>query len=170
MAGGNFALNAMGHIETTKENCIAVAVDESFSTGKFTVELIANGGADADNDNGIIFGLEDKNIDYFWETGRSYYFLFVSDNCSLYLAKVAYNDQPWTELRSVILAEAGVVYSHGASIKITAEVLEGGVINCYANDQLIFSYEDEDPLTGTGFGLRGEWKGVSWQSISIENN
>ncbi len=170
MGSGNFVLNSMGHIETTTEDNIAVIMDESFSTGKISVELIANGGEEADNDNGFIFGLEDVPLDYFWEQGRSYYFLFVSDNCSLYLAKVAYNGQPWTELRSVVLSEAGIVYSHGSSIKISAEVEEGGTIKCYANDQLIFTYEDEEPLTGTGYGLRGEWSGVSWKSLTVEKN
>lgn len=170
MGSGNFVINALGHVETTMEDCIAVAMDESFTTGKISVELVANGGEEADNDNGFIFGLEDVPFDYFWEQGRSYYFLFVSDNCSLYLAKVAYNGEPWTELRCVSLLDAGIVYSHGASIKITAEVEEGGVIKCYANDQLVFEYTDEDPLTGTGYGLRGEWSGVSWKSLTVEAN
>jgi hypothetical protein len=170
IGSGNFELNSLGHIETTGKDNIVVAMDETFTTGKISVELVANGGEEADNDNGFIFGLEENDLEYFWELGRSYYFLFVSDNCSLYLAKVAYNDQPWTELKSVILSEAGITYSHGATIKISAEVLEGGIINCYANDELVFSYEDSEPLTGTGYGLRGEWEGVSWKSITVEKN
>ena len=71
-------------------------------------------------------------------------------------------------IRVASFADCGVVYSHGATIAITAEVAEGGVISCYANDQLIFTYTDEDPLEGTGYGIRGEWAGVSWTELTVE--
>jgi hypothetical protein len=48
--------------------------------------------------------------------------------------------------------------------------LEGGVIKCYADGQLIIEYTDPDPLTGEGYGIRGEWKGVSWQNLTVEKN
>ena len=170
MACGEFMINSLGDIETATDDNIAVVLGDTFKTGKISATLVANGGDEADNDNGIIFGLEDIPLDYFWEADRPYYFLFVSDDCSLYLAKVAYNDQPWTPLVIEKLDAKGIIYSHGSPITIAAEVLDGGVINCYADGQLVFSYTDADPLEGEGYGIRGEWQGVSWQDLVVEKN
>ncbi len=170
IACGDFTVNALGDIETTSTDNIAVVMDDGFKTGKISATLVANGGEEADNDNGIIFGLEEIPLDYFWEEGRPYYFLFVSDACGLYLAKVAYNDTPWTVIAEISLADHGIIYSHGSPITITAEVAEGGVIKCYADNQLIIEYTDPDPLTGEGYGIRGEWEGVSWQNLTVEKN
>jgi hypothetical protein len=167
-AYGKSDINSNGDIEIIDKKSIAVVVNDSFSTGKISTEFVANRGADYDNDNGIIFGLEDFPLHSFWETGRSYYFLLVSDNGSLYLAKVAYNDNPWEELKSVHLSDAGIIYSNGDTIEIAAEVLDNGIIKCYANDKLIFTYRDEEPLTGQGYGIRGEWEGVSWKELSVQ--
>ncbi len=167
-ACGEFDINSNGDIETISENSIAVVVNDSFSTGKISAKFVSNGGSEYDNDNGIIFGLEDISRHHFLNQGRSYYFLIVSDNGSLYLAKVAYNDNPWEELKFVHLSDAGIIYSHGDTIEIAAEVLDNGIIKCYANNKLIFTYRDEEPLTGHGYGIRGEWEGVSWKELSVQ--
>ncbi|MBO7253789.1 MAG: hypothetical protein J6V36_00625, partial [Clostridia bacterium] len=172
-ASGDFGVNALNQIESTADQSIAVVVDETFKTGKISAKFVANGGTAVDNDNGIIFGLApatDEDSNYFWEGGRSYYFLFVSDACELYLAKVSHNGIGWNEIKKVSLLEQGITYYHGSEITITAEVLEGGVIKCYADDKLIIEYTDSDPLTGEGYGLRGEWSGVAWDSLTVEKN
>ncbi|MGM9637065.1 MAG: hypothetical protein ACI3YK_03660 [Eubacteriales bacterium] len=147
-----------------------VVTNDTMSAG--TLEATFTSVADStQNDNGIVFCIgenvgEDSYYNYFWEDPSytpPYYFLFVSDASTLYLAKVA-SGVAWTVLAN---AEGQEIpgYAHGLSVTIKVEFDGQGHIQCYANDLLIIDYQDPNPLTGDRYGIRAEVAGVSYESV-----
>ena len=155
-----------------KAGYLALTVTEvsvfGMSSGKLTATFTGLAGSDA-NDNGIVFGMADfEEGSFFWEAGApTYYFLFVSDRGSLYLAKVAYQGNNWTVC--VDTAETIEGYVHGDQVTITAEWDGTGNIKCYANDTLMIEYTDPDPFVGTRYGVRCEVAGVVYHSVEAEH-
>ena len=149
-------------------NYMAIVNNDTMSSGKITATFTGLAGSDA-NDNGIVFGMADfEEGSFFWEAGApTYYFLFVSDRGSLYLAKVAYQGNNWTVC--VDTAETIEGYVHGDQVTITAEWDGTGNIKCYANDTLMIEYTDPDPFVGTRYGVRCEVAGVVYHSVEAEH-
>ena len=116
-ASGEFSFDEGDALSTTENNMFIVTNDR-MAKGKITATFSAP--EQNINDNGIIFGMtEDTDEQYFfWEDGPTYYFLFVSDDCTLYLAKVSYNGQPWTEIKVTAPIPN---YKHGDVITISVE-------------------------------------------------
>ena len=121
------------------------------------------------NDNGIIFGMMDDEYEqyYFWEDGPTYYFLFVSDAGTLYLAKASDNGQPWTEL---YISQPIPNYKHGDSITISVEFDGEGAIDCYANDEWLISYYDYAWTGGARYGIRCEVPGVCYTEVIADSD
>ena len=156
-----------GEVTSDSGNYMAIFSNDKMSSGKITATFTGLAGSDA-NDNGIVFGMEDfEEGSFFWEDGPTYYFLFVSDRGSLYLAKVRYNGNPWTVC--VDTAETIEGYVHGDQVTITAEWDGAGNIKCYANGTLMIDYNDADPFVGTNYGVRCEVAGVVYHSVVAEH-
>ena len=134
--------------------------------GKITATFTAP--AQYNNDNGIIFGMKDDEYEqyYFWEDGPTYYFLFVSDDATLYLAKVSSNGQPWTEL---YISSPIPNYVHGDMIDISVEFDGEGFIDCYANGEWLISYYDENWTGGERYGIRCEVPEVSYMEVLVDH-
>lgn len=145
-------------------NSMFIFTNETLEDGILTATFMAPEG-DV-NDNGIIFGMEDDvdKLYYYWEDGPAYYFLFVSDDCSLYLAKVSFYGNPWEPLEVVPLPD----YQHGDEVTISVDYNGYGDIYCYANGELLINYTDIDYLEGGRFGIRCEVPGVAYTSIVAE--
>jgi hypothetical protein len=111
-ASGEFDMENACALSKT-ENCMFVVTNDRLPSGKITATFKAP--EQYVNDNGIIFGMEENtNEQYtFWEDGPMYYFLFVSDDATLYLAKVGYDGEPWTELQVSAPIEN---YQHGEKV------------------------------------------------------
>jgi hypothetical protein len=103
---------------------------------------------------------------FFWEDGPAYYFLFVSDIGTLYLAKVSVFGAPWTELLVTGLIPE---YTHGDTITIAAEFDGQGNIDCYANGELMISVHDDNFLYGSRYGIRCEVPEVAYHSLIAEH-
>lgn len=152
-------------------NSMFIVTNDRMSAGKLTANFTSLEGSEA-NDNGIIFGMEEMTEDgayWFWEEpyyAPRYYFLFVSDAGTLYLAKVAYNGNPWTVCQ---VSEQIIGYGHGGTVTISVEFDGNGTINCYANDELLIEYKDTDPLTGDRYGIRCEVPGVVYHEVIAEH-
>ena len=145
-------------------------------SGKFT-----SAADNKSNDNGIVFCLqggaikdiieavgEDYNP-YFFENDYAYYFLLCADGGGMGLAKVYWNTTAWSWLVPPKSDMEGYQYQHGDTFTLTADVKDGGVIDCYFNGQLMFSYTDTDPIVGGGgFGARLEEMGVVLHELTIE--
>ena len=165
-ASGEFSFDEGDALSTTENNMFIVTNDR-MAKGKLTATFTAP--VQNINDNGIIFGMvEDTDEQYFfWEDGPTYYFLFVSDNCNLYLAKVSYNGQPWTE----IMVTAPITgYSHGDVITISVEFDGEGCIDCYANDEWMISVYDDDWSGGSRYGIRCEVPEVVYTDVIADHD
>ena len=104
---------------------------------------------------------------YFWEDGPTYYFLFVSDDANLYLAKASDNGHPWTELH---ISSPIPNYKHGDTITISVEFDGEGFIDCYANEEWLISYYD-DAWTGGGiYGIRCEVPEVCYTDVIVDHD
>ena len=164
-ASGEFSF-ADGDALSTTDNNMFIVTNDRMATGKLTATFTAP--VQDVNDNGIIFGMTEVENDqyYFWEDGATYYFLFVSDNCNLYLAKVSYNGQPWTELH---VTAPIYNYQHGQTITISVEFDGEGSIDCYANDEWLISYFDPDWTGGAGYGIRCEVPDVCYSDLIVDH-
>ncbi|MBQ1232874.1 MAG: hypothetical protein IIU63_05080 [Clostridia bacterium] len=152
---------------STKENSMFIVTNDRLASGKITATFTAP--AQYINDNGIIFGMEEDVNEqyYFWEDGPTYYFLFVSDDATLYLAKVGYDGEPWTELQVSAPIEN---YQHGDMITISVELDGEGSIDCYANDECLIYYYDDDWSGGSRYGIRCEVPGVLYSEVIADHS
>gem|GEM_PF-2266429 len=142
-----------------------IVTNDEMSAGKLSCTL--TGVVNSPSDSGIVFCVEpDVNEDiWFFEGGPAYYMLFASDGCTLYLSKVSFNGAPWTVLANVAIPG----FQHGDEITITAEFDGQGNIKGYANGELLIDYTDSMPLEGSGYGVRGEIRGVSYSDVTAEH-
>ena len=165
-ASGEFSFDEGDALSTTENNMFIVTNDR-MAKGKLTATFSAP--EQNINDNGIIFGMtEDTDEQYFfWEDGPTYYFLFVSDDCTLYLAKVSYNGQPWTELKVTAPIPN---YTHGDVITISVEFDGEGCIDCYANEEWLISVYDEEWSGGSRYGIRCEVPGVIYTDVIADQD
>ena len=164
-ASGEFSFDEGDALSTTENNMFIVTNDR-MAKGKITATFSAP--EQNINDNGIIFGMtEDTDEQYFfWEDGPTYYFLFVSDDCTLYLAKVSYNGQPWTEIKVTAPIPN---YKHGDVITISVEFDGEGFIDCYANDELLIMEFDDAWSGGSRYGIRCEVPGVVYTDVIADH-
>ena len=164
-ASGEFSFDE-GDAMSTTENNMFIVTNDRMVKGKITATFSAP--EQNINDNGIIFGMtEDTDEQYFfWEDGPTYYFLFVSDDCTLYLAKVSYNGQPWNEIK---VSTQIPNYKHGDVVTITVEFDGEGCIDCYVNDEWLISEFDEDWSGGGRYGIRCEVPGVVYTDVIADD-
>ena len=164
-ASGEFSFDEGDALSTTENNMFIVTNDR-MAKGKITATFSAP--EQNINDNGIIFGMtEDTDEQYFfWEDGPTYYFLFVSDDCTLYLAKVSFNGQAWTELK---VTAPIANYKHGDVITISVEFDGEGFIDCYANDEWLISVYDDAWSGGSRYGIRCEVPGVVYTDVIADH-
>ena len=163
-ASGEFSFDE-GDALSVAENNMFIVTNDRMGKGKITATFTAP--VQNINDNGIIFGMtEDTDEQYFfWEDGPTYYFLFVSDDCTLYLAKASYNGQPWTELKVTAPIPN---YKHGDVITISVEFDGEGAIDCYANEEWLISIYDDEWVGGSRYGIRCEVPGVVYTEVVVD--
>ena len=165
-ASGEFSFE-YGDALSTKDNNMFIVTNDRVSKGKITATFTAPD--QYVNDNGIIFGMMEDEYDqyYFWEDGPTYYFLFVSDDATLYLAKVSDNGQPWTELQ---ISQPIPNYKHGDVITISVEFDGEGYMDCYANDEWLISHFDPAWTGGARYGIRCEVPGVCYTDVIVDHD
>lgn len=165
-ASGEFSFE-YGDALSVSNNNMFIVTNDGIGRGKITAVFTAP--EQHNNDNGIVFGMmnDEYNQFYFWEDGPTYYFLFVSDDATLYLAKVSSNGQPWTELR---VSAPIPNYTHGDTIAISVEFDGEGFIDCYANDELLIEYYDDSWTGGTRYGIRCEVPEVCYTDVIVDSS
>jgi hypothetical protein len=164
-ASGEFSFEYGDAVSVTDNNMFIVTNDR-LPKGKITATFQAPD--QHNNDNGIVFGMIDDEYEqyYFWEDGPTYYFLFVSDDANLYLAKVSDNGAPWTELQIVPIPN----YKHGDTVTISVEFDGEGFIDCYANEEWLISYYDENWSGGARYGIRCEVPDVCYTNVTVDHD
>ena len=164
-ASGEFSFEYGDAVSVTDNNMFIVTNDR-LPKGKITATFQAPD--QHNNDNGIVFGMIDDEYEqyYFWEDGPTYYFLFVSDDANLYLAKVSDNGNPWTELQIVPIPN----YKHGDTVTISVEFDGEGFIDCYANEEWLISYYDENWSGGARYGIRCEVPDVCYSNVTVDHD
>ena len=165
-ASGEFDLEDACALSKTN-NSMFIVTNDRMASGKITATFQAP--AQYVNDNGIIFGMEEDTSEqyFFWEDGPMYYFLFVSDDATLYLAKVGYDGNPWTELQVTAPIED---YEHGDLITISVEFDGEGSIDCYVNGECLIFYYDDDWSGGSRYGIRCEVPGVLYTEVIADHS
>ncbi len=165
-ANGEFSFE-YGDALSNSNNNMFIVTNDRLPHGKITATFTAP--EQYQNDNGIVFGMVDDEYEqyYFWEDGPTYYFLFVSDDCNLYLAKVGYNGLAWTVL--YITQTPIPNYKHGDTITISVEFDGEGFIDCYANDEMLITRFDIDWTGGARYGLRCEVPGVIYSDFIVDH-
>jgi hypothetical protein len=164
-AAGEFSFEYGDAVSVTDNNMFIVTNDR-LPKGKITATFQAPD--QHNNDNGIVFGMIDDEYEqyYFWEDGPTYYFLFVSDDANLYLAKVSDNGAPWTELQIVPIPN----YKHGDTVTISVEFDGEGFIDCYANEEWLISYYDDNWSGGARYGIRCEVPDVCYTNVVVDHD
>jgi hypothetical protein len=164
-AAGEFSFEYGDAVSVTDNNMFIVTNDR-LPKGKITATFQAPD--QHNNDNGIVFGMIDDEYEqyYFWEDGPTYYFLFVSDDATLYLAKVSDNGAPWTELQIVPIPN----YKHGDTVTISVEFDGEGFIDCYANEEWLISYYDDNWSGGARYGIRCEVPDVCYTNVIADHD
>lgn len=169
-ASGDFITDD-GKLNSDMNHSLLVVTNDRMSAGKLTATFTSAAGS-TENDNGIVFGMEENTSDdayYFWEEtnyAAPYYMLFVSDNKTLYLARVACNGEAWHELAQ---SQAIIGYDHGGTVTVSVEFDGQGKINCYANGELLIEYQDDAGPRGSRYGVRCEAMGVVYDSLIAEH-
>ncbi len=165
-ASGEFSFE-YGDAQSISNNNMFIVTNDRMPHGKITATFSAP--EQHNNDNGIVFGMMDDEYEqyYFWEDGPTYYFLFVSDDATLYLAKASCNGQPWTEL---YISEPIPNYAHGDMISISVEYDGEGFIDCYANGEWMISYYDENWTGGERYGIRCEVPDVCYTEVIVDHD
>ena len=163
---GEFSFEYGDAVSTTENNMFVVTNDRLYK-GKITATFTAPD--QYINDNGIIFGMKEDEYQqyYFWEDGPTYYFLFVSDDATLYLAKVSDNGNPWTELH---ITAPIPNYKHGDTVTISVEFDGEGFIDCYVNEEWLISYYDEAWTGGGLYGIRCEVPEVCYTDVVVDHD
>lgn len=146
-------------VTTFASNSLAIDNVTPFTYG--TIEATVT--QSSANDAGIIFKCEDNGLDSFWEGTVAYYFYFLSKDGTVYLGKTDYGN--WSEL-AVSSKLPG--YSVGTPVDLKV-VLKGTKILCFANDQLMFGYKDNNPILGTSYGIRAGNSEVYFTDVTVSS-
>ena len=146
-------------VTTFASNSLAIDNVTPFAYG--TIEATVT--QSSANDAGIIFKCEDNGLDSFWEGTVAYYFYFLSKDGTVYLGKTDYGN--WSEL-AVSSKLPG--YSVGTPVDLKI-VLKGTKILCFANDQLMFGYKDNNPILGTSYGFRAGNSEVYFTDVTVSS-
>lgn len=157
---GSMSLDEYNDYVSDSADTIAVYKD-SISGSKYSVSVTLTKGA-ANEDDGIVFGLSDNGQSDFWENnGVSYYFFFISKDNTAYLGKVNANEDDVWEMLDVshVLATA-------TTYDIKVEV-DGNLIKCYVDGDLMIEYTAEDMLTGNLVGIRAGGKGAIYSELVV---
>jgi hypothetical protein len=164
-AAGEFSFD-YGDALSVSDNNMFIVTNDRLPKGKLSATFQAPD--QHNNDNGIVFGMIDDEYEqyYFWEDGPTYYFLFVSDDANLYLAKVSDNGAPWTELQIVPIPN----YKHGDTVTISVEFDGEGFIDCYANEEWLISYYDDNWTGGGRYGIRCEVPDVCYTNVVVDHD
>ena len=139
---------------STAGNSLAVNTTTHFKYGTMSVRVKPVAGSDS----GLVFGLTPNGASY-WETGVSYYFLFISQAGTIYLGKV---NSGWTNVKEVSLGALDV--NHTYTIKL---VLQNNKFVVYVDDVMAFVIREDNMLTGSGWGLRAGASGVVFSDMSV---
>ena len=146
-----------GVMTSTAVNTLGVFKDSSFSLGTYSATIVKNG----TGDDGIVFGLSDNGFKFYWETGVSYYFYFVSQSGHAYLGKVENGSWASCAVKEI----SGYTENGEYSLKVVR--WSESILQCYVNDELYFTYYDQKPLKGSVAGVRSGVDGVRWKDIKI---
>ena len=134
-----------------------ISPETQFPYGTISADVMNNG-----SDSGLIFGLS-SNKNTFWEgSGISYYFAFISYEGNLFLGRT--NNGTWDTLSYVKIA--GFDQTATYNLKVLYRVEK---IILFVNDVPLLSYRTDEPLTGTGWGIRTGVAGAVISNVKISN-
>lgn len=160
---GSFVNEGTTKVKTSYAGSMAVHASKTLENGTFEVDMTLSGTA---GDNGIVFGLTPGTSATYWENnGTSYYFFFIDLNGNARLAKVNANGSAvWTNLTETAkgLSSTGT-YRLGVS-------RDENSIECYIDGNLVLSYTDSTPLSGTKIGLRASKAGVAYGNMYVKSS
>lgn len=155
VASGDFTKNDNNYIASSPFSILVNSSDTFVNDGGY---LSVNLQATSPSDNGLIFGLSTNNQTYFWESGVSYYFYFISINGDLVLSKIV--DGTYSELTKISIASYQVESEYSLKVVWNGRTIEG-----YLNGDKLISYKDLNRLAGEGYGIRANGQGTIYSQI-----
>ena len=146
--------------DTTAANTLMVSTEQSspFPYGTFSCDVRTA----KDTDSGIVFGLSSSSVSFWEGNGTSYYFYFLGRDGTAYLGKT--DNGSWYVLKIV---DYSFNFEDYYNLKV---VFRGSKILCYVNNDLVLSYRDMTPLTGTRWGLRSGAASVSFKNVVLTSD
>lgn len=145
-------------ITSSKTNSILVNKFKNFEEGIFETNISLK---NSSSDNGIIFGLEDNDLNIFWENGVSYYFFFINYSGGCFLGEV--NNGNWTSLKNTTIDN----YDKNGTYNLKV-VKKGNTVYCLLDNKLMFSYTSDSFLSGTKCGIRAGGENITYSDIRIK--
>lgn len=160
IATGDFILNNDKNLVSNAAPSMVIKQDDDFGHGTLSVDMKLAG---IKGDNGIVFGLENpNNLPTFWEANVSYYFFFISQGQTAYLGKVT--NGAWSVCSETPIASLNLSGTYNLKVE-----RDSTYIKCYIDNQLYLTYVDNNPLSGTGYGLRSANSGITYSNLSCES-
>lgn len=142
-------------------NALAVLTDKSADRVSITMSGHTSG------DNGIVFGLTDNYDTKYWEANaESYYFLFITNNGLVRLARIA---PTWNEPFVSQGTNVNMPASNGTYRLEVVMDRSKKSIDCYVNGVKAFTVTDENTLGGASFGVRASGVGVRFDYNDISD-
>lgn len=144
-----------GMLTSTKRDSLLVKQDSIFENGKLSTQITpgVNGWC------GLIFGL-DSTTNYFWEKGANYYFAAISELGKLCPVKVTgTNSSIWHVIKEIEIPD----YHMAKTYEITVDYNNSeGTIRILLNGTQKIAYTDSEPLCGTSYGIRSEFRSTTY--------
>lgn len=159
IAYGGFQAGEASSIVSSKTFALAYLNNRTFAQGVYEADMNFNGHK---TDAGILFALDKGDKASFWENGVSYYYFAITSIGFAVLGKVS-NGYSTPYSRRITGFDNTKTYHLKA-------YYDGTNIAGYLNGELLFSYRDSTPLSGTSFGIRSGAVGVSYSHLSVRDS
>ena len=162
--------SAYGWYRTTSKNSLATVTGGELYNGTISVDVLPK----TANLCGIVFRGTSTETE-FWEEDSSYYGLFINFDGSVWFGKMT--DEDWTFPIKIGAFEikyrpggGSDIYSPEKTYNLKVK-LRGNCIDGYVNNVKLFSYYDNDnPLSGTMYGIRSANENVWFGNLRVEKN
>lgn len=176
---GTVKVDPNGNCYTTMRRTLAVFDNYQLTAGEYSVIIDYSSIKGAVGNNfGLVFALQEPTSASYWESGLGlsyYYFHIAIDVGAIQLAKVRGDHSLIYESKKIVMLEDNQTgwkekYNSKDSISKFSVSWNNGKINCYIDDELQISIQDNSPiLFGNKIGVRAVGAGLTFESTPTIN-
>lgn len=155
--GGFAATSVEGFIKSTQEKSLLLATDKTVYNGSISVDVIPS----TANDCGLIFRASSSSAGEMWENKTDSYYLFILNWNGCWLLGRWAGESGWGTIAEVAVEDFNPAKPYRLKVEF-----QGTQIDCYLNNEKVYSHTDTLGLTGGGYGLRTNASGVWFGNLS----